>query len=111
VGDVGFALLVVLGPVGGVFRSWILLATVGGLLLLTGVLQYCRLRFGAVVGIAWALTVIILLLIAMGRISSSYSLAARLLMFGPALALNTGLLLLLGSRSAFVHQPREEGSS
>jgi hypothetical protein len=45
--------------VGGIFRGWILLATIGVLLLLTTVLQYRRLRLGAVVGIAWALTLII----------------------------------------------------
>ena len=104
-GDVGLAFLVPLGPVGGIFRGWILWATVGVLLLLTAVLQYCRLRLGAVLGIAWASGVIVLLVIAMGRISVSYSFAARLLMFGPALALNIGLLLILGRRLAFLHQP------
>jgi len=50
------------------------------------------------VGVAWALGIVVLLMIAMGRISVSYSLAARLLMFGPALALNIGLLFVLGPR-------------
>ena len=95
-GDVGLAFLVLLGPVGGIFRNWILLPTVGVLLLLTAVLQYRRLRLGAVVGIAWSLSVSILLGIAIYRISAPYSLSARLLMFGPALALNLGLCVALG---------------
>jgi hypothetical protein len=43
---------------------------------------------------------VILLLVAMARISVSYSLAARLLMFGPASALNLALLFGLSRRSA-----------
>lgn len=96
VSDVGLAFLFILGPVGGIFRGSMLLAIVGVLLLSTAVLQYRRLRLGGLVGIAWALGIVVLLLIAMGRISVSYSLAARLLMFGPALALNVGLLFVLG---------------
>ena len=42
VGAVGLAFLVPLGPVGGVFRSQMLLATAGVLLLLTAVLQNRR---------------------------------------------------------------------
>lgn len=104
VADVGLAFLFILGPVGGIFRGAILLAIVGALLLFTAVLQYRRLRLGALVGVAWALGVVVLLMIAMGRISVSYSFAARLLMFGPALALNIGLLFLLGHRSTFLRQ-------
>ena len=104
VADVGLALLIVLGPVARIFRGSILLATFGVLLLATAVLQYRRLRLGALVGVAWALGVVILLLIAMLQISVSYSLAARLLMFGPALALNTVLLFGLSGRSAFRRQ-------
>jgi hypothetical protein len=96
VADVGLAFLFILGPVGGIFRGSILLAIVGVLLLVTAVLQYRRLRLGALAGIAWALGVVVLMMIALGRISVSYSLTARLLMFGPALALNIGLLFVLG---------------
>ena len=102
VADIGLAFLFILGPVGRIFRGSILLAMVGVLLLLTAVLQYRRLRLGALAGIAWALGVVVLMMIAMGRISVSYSLAARLLMFGPALALNIGLLLVLGRGSNFL---------
>ena len=104
VADVGLAFLFLLGPVGGIFRGSIILAMVGALLLLTAVLQYRRLRLGAFVGVAWALGVVVLLMIAMGHISVSYSLAARLLMFGPALALNIGLLFVLVRRSTFLRQ-------
>jgi hypothetical protein len=104
VADVGLAFLFILGPVGGIFRGSMLLAIVGVLLLFTAVLQYRRLRLGALVGVAWALGMVVLLMIAMGRISVSYSLAARLLMFGPALALNIGLLFVLGRRSTFLRQ-------
>jgi len=102
--DVGVALLIFVGPVGGIFRGSILLAIVGVLLLVTAVLQYRRLRLGALAGIAWALGVVVVMMIVMDRISVSYSLAARLLMFGPALALNIGLLLVLGRGSNFVRQ-------
>lgn len=101
---VGLALLIFLGPVAIIFRGSILLGTLGFLLLATSVLQYRRLRLGALVGVAWALGVVILLLIAMLRISGSYSLAARLLMFGPALVLNIALLLGLCCRLAFRRQ-------
>lgn len=101
IADVGLALLIFLGPVARIFRGSILLATFGVLLLATAVLQYRHLRLGALVGVAWAFGVAILLLIAMLRISVSYSLAARLLMFGPALALNTALVFGLSGRSAF----------
>ena len=104
VDDVGFALLIFLGPVARIFRGSMLLATLGVLLLATAVLQYRRSRLGALVGVAWALGVVILLLIAMLRISVSYSLAARLLIFGPALALNIVLLFGLSGRSAFRRQ-------
>ena len=104
VADVGLAFLFILGPVGGIFRGSILLAMVGVLLLLTAVLQYRRLRLGALAGIAWAVGVLVLMMIAMGRISVSYSLAARLIMFGPALALNIGLLFVLGRASNFLRQ-------
>lgn len=97
--DVGVALVIFLGPVAGIFRGSILLAIVGVLLLAIAVLQYRRLRLGSLVGIAWTLGVVILLLAAMARISVSYSLAARLLMFGPALALNLSLLFVLSRRS------------
>ena len=90
--DVGVALLIFLGPVAGIFRGSILLAIVGVLLLAIAVLQYRRRRLGSLGGVAWTLGVVILLLVAMARISVSYSLAARLLMFGPALALNLALL-------------------
>jgi hypothetical protein len=104
VADVGHAFLLILGPVGGIFRGLILLAIVGVLLLLTAVLQYRRLRLGALAGIVWALGVVALMMIAMGRISGSYSLTARLLVFGPALALNVGLLFVLGRGSNFLRQ-------
>jgi hypothetical protein len=104
IADLGLALLIFLGPVGGIFRGSILLATFAILLLATAVLQYRRLRLGTLIGIVWALVVVILLVVAMWRISVSYSLAARLLMFGPALALNVGLLFGLSARSAFRHQ-------
>jgi hypothetical protein len=94
--DIGLALLIFLGPVGWIFRGWLLLAA-GGMLLLTAVLLSLRLRLGALVGVAWALGVVALLVLAMARISISYSLAARLLMFGPASALNIGLLIELSS--------------
>jgi hypothetical protein len=102
VADVGLAFLFILGPVGGIFKGSMVLAIVGALLLVTAALQYRRLRLGALAGIAWALCVVVLMMVAMGRISVSYSLAARLLMFGPALALNIGLLLVLGHRSNFL---------
>lgn len=95
VGDVGLAFLFILGPVGGIFSGSMLLALVGVLLLFTAVLQYRHLRLGALAGIAWSLGLVVLMTIAMGRISVSYSLTARLLMFGPALALNIGLLFVL----------------
>lgn len=104
IADVGLALLILLGPVGGIFRGSILLATFAILLFATAVLQYRRFRLGTLMGIVWAVGVVILLVLAMGRISVSYSLAARLLMFGPALALNVGLLFCLSARSAFRHQ-------
>jgi hypothetical protein len=101
VADVGLVFLFILGPAGGIFRGSIPLAIVGILLLITAVLQYRRQRLGALVGIAWASGVVVLMMIATGGISVSYSLAARLLMFGPALALNIGLLLVLGRVSNF----------
>jgi len=104
VADVGLVLLFILGPAGGIFRGPILLTMVGVFVLLIGVLQYRRLRLGAVAGIAWALGVVVLMMIAMSRISDSYSLAARLLMFGPALTLNIGLLFVLGRGSIFLRQ-------
>jgi hypothetical protein len=104
VADVGLPFLIILGPVGGIFRGSILLAIVGALLLFTAVLQCHRLRLGALVGVAWALGVVVGLMIAMGRITVSYSFAARLLMFGPALVLNIGLLFVLGSGSTFLRQ-------
>ena len=93
--DVGLAFLIVLGPVGGIFRGSLLLAAGGAILLLVAVLLL-RWRFAALVGIAWTLGVVVLLAFAMARISVSYSWAARLLMFGPASALNIGLLVALG---------------
>jgi len=102
--DVGVALLIFLGPVAGIFRGSILLAIVGALLLAIAVLQYRHLRLGSLVGVAWTLGVVLLLLVAMARISVSYSLAARLLMFGPALALNLALLFGLSRRSALRRQ-------
>jgi hypothetical protein len=104
VADFGLAFLFILGPVGGIFRGSVLLVIVGVLLILTAVLQYRRLRLGAFAGIAWALGVVVLMMIAVGRISVSYSLAARLLMFGPAFALNIGLLFVLGRESNFLRQ-------
>jgi hypothetical protein len=101
VADVGVPLLIFLGPVAGIFRGPLLLTVVGVLLLATAVLQYRRLRLGSWVGVVWTLGVVILLLVVMARISVSYSLAARLLMFGPALALNLTLLFGLRHRSAF----------
>jgi hypothetical protein len=103
-GDVGLGLLIFLGPVGGIFKGPIVLATVGILLLITAVLQLRRLRLGASVGVAWALGVSVLLMIALARISVSYSFAARILMFGPASVLNIGLLVALGRRSVFSRQ-------
>lgn len=100
-GDLGVALLISLGPVAGIFRGPIALASVGVLLLLTAGLHSRRLRSGAVVGMAWASAVVVLLVIALARISVSYSLAAKILMFGPALALNIGLLVALGRRLVF----------
>lgn len=100
-GDVGLAFLIFLGPVGRIFRGPIVLATVGVLLLLMAGLQSRRVRLGALVGAAWALGVVVLLVIALARISVSYSFAARILMFGPASALNIGLLVALGRRSVF----------
>jgi hypothetical protein len=99
-GDVGVALLIFLGPVAGIFRGSILLATAGALVLAIAVLQHRRLRLGSLMGVAWTLGVVILLLVAMARISISYSLAARLLLFGPALALNVALLFTLSRTSA-----------
>jgi len=99
--DVGVALLIFLGPVAGIFRGSLLLAVVGVLLLAIAVLQYRRLRLGSLGGVVWTLGVVILLLVAMTRISVSYSLAARLLIFGPALALNLALLFGLSRRSRF----------
>ena len=104
VADVGLALLIFLGPVARIFRGTILLATLGVLLLTIAVLQYRRSRLGELVGFAWALGVVILLLIAMLRIGVSYSAAAKLLMFGPALALNIGPLFALRDRSVFHRQ-------
>jgi len=104
VADFGLAFLFILGPVGGIFRGSTLLAIVGVFLILTSVLQYRRLLLGALAGTAWALGVVVLMMIAMGRISVSYSLAARLLMFGPAVALNVGLLFVLGRESNFLRQ-------
>jgi hypothetical protein len=86
------------------FRASILLAIVGVLLLAIAVLQHHRLRLGSVAGAAWTFGVVILLLVAMARVSVSYSLAARLLMFGPALALNLALVIGLSHRSAFRRQ-------
>jgi hypothetical protein len=104
VADVGVAFLIFLGPVAGIFRGSLLLAMIGVLLLAIAVLQYRRLRLGSLVGVAWTLGVVILLLVAMIRISVSYSLTARLLMFGPALVLNLALLFGLSRRSAFRRQ-------
>jgi hypothetical protein len=104
VAGIGIALLIFLGPVAGIFRGSLLLAIVGVLLLAVAVLQYRLLRLGSLLGVAWTLGVVILLLVAMARISVSYSLAARLLMFGPALALSLALLLSLSRRSAFRRQ-------
>jgi hypothetical protein len=98
--DVGVALLILLGPVAGIFRGSTVLAVVGFLLLAIAVLQFRRLRLASLVGVAWTLGIVILLLVAMARISVSYSLAARLLMFGPASALNLALLFGLSRRSA-----------
>ena len=77
--EVGVALLIVVGPVAGIFRGSIVLAVGGFLLLAIAVLQFRRLRLGSLAGIAWTLGIMILLLVAMARISVSYSLAARLL--------------------------------
>ena len=99
--EVGVALLIFLGPVAGIFRGSIPSAIVGVLLLAIAVLQYRRLRPGSLVGVAWTLGVVILLLVAMARISISYSLAATLLTFGPALAFNLALLFGLSCRPAF----------
>lgn len=104
VADVGVALLIFLGPAAGVFRGSLLLTIVGVLLLAIAVLLYRRFRPGSLVGVLWTLGVVILLLLAMARISVSYSLAARFLMFGPALALNLALLFGLSRRSAFRRQ-------
>ena len=104
IGDVGVALLIFLGPVAGIFRGSMLLTIVGVLLLVVAVLQYRRLPLGSLVGVAWTLGVVILLLVAMARISVSYSLTARLLMFGPALVLNLTLLFGLSRGSAFRRQ-------
>ena len=93
--DIGLAFLIFLGPVGGIFRGSMLLAAGGVLLFLMAVLLSLRSRFGALMGVAWALGVVVLLVFAMARISVSYSWAARLLMFGPASALNIGLLVAL----------------
>jgi hypothetical protein len=92
----GLAFLILLGPVAGIFKSSMLLAAIGILLLVTAVMLSRRWRLGAWVGTVWALGVVVLLVIAMAQISVSYSFAARLLMFGPASALNLGLLVALG---------------
>jgi hypothetical protein len=97
---VGVALLILLGPVAGIFRGSIMLAAVGLLLLAIAVLQFRRLRLASFAGVGWTLGIVILLLIAMARISVSYSWAARLLMFGPALAFNLALLCGLSRMSA-----------
>jgi hypothetical protein len=102
--DVGVALLILLGSVAGIFRGSILLAIAGLLLLAIAGLQLRRLRLGSLVGVAWTLGVVILLLVAMARISVSYSWAARLLMFGPALAFNLPLFFGLSRRSALRRQ-------
>jgi hypothetical protein len=99
--DIGVALLIFLGPVAGIFRGSLLLAVVGVSLLAIAVLQFRRLRLGSLVVVVWILAVVILLVVAMTRISVSYSLAARLVMFGPALVLNLALLFGLSRRSAF----------
>lgn len=98
-GDVGLAFLIFLGPVGAIFRGPVILAIVGVLLLLTAGLQSRQLRLGELVGVIWALGVVVLLMIALTRISASYSFAARVLMFGPASTLNVGLLVVLSRRS------------
>lgn len=102
--DAGLGFLIFLGPVGGVFRSSIFVASVGLLLLLIAVLLYRRVLLEAFMGIVWALCIVVLLGITMSRISVSYSLAARLLLFGPALSLNIGLLFALCSRSVLLGQ-------
>lgn len=104
IADVGVALLIFLGPVAGIFRSSMLLAIAGVLLLAIAVLQYRRLRLGSLLGVAWTLGVVVLLLVAAARISVSYSLAARLLMFAPALTIHLVLLFGLSRRSAFRRQ-------
>jgi hypothetical protein len=58
VADLGLAFLFILGPVGRIFRGSMLLTIVGVLLLRTAVLQYRRLRLGALLGVAWALGVV-----------------------------------------------------
>ncbi len=97
--EVGVALLIVVGPVAGIFRGSIVLAVGGFLLLAIAVLQFRRLRLGSLAGIAWTLGIMILLLVAMARINVSYSLAARLLIFGHASAVNLALLFGLSRRS------------
>ena len=52
-------------------------------------------------GLASSLGVVVLLVIALARISVSYSFAARMLMFGPALALNIGFVVAQSRRSVF----------
>jgi hypothetical protein len=94
----GVVLLVLVGPVVGIFRNSSLSAAMGSLLLLTAVLLFRCLRLGAFVGAAWSLAVLLLLVVALAQISISYSFAARLLMFGPASAFNLALLISLGSQ-------------
>ena len=97
-GDLGVVLLMLVGPTAEVFKGSLPLFLAGVFPLATAIALFCRLRVGVVAGIAWSGAVLALSALMLTRISVSYSFAARLFMFAPAVAFNLVLLIALCRR-------------
>ena len=91
----GVALLLLVGPAAEILKTSSALLITAVLLLGTAGALFRRHWIGALAGAAWAVVVLALSAVMLGRISVSYSFGARLLMFAPAAVLNLALLIAL----------------
>lgn len=94
-GRAGVATLMLIGPAAEMFRTSFVLWMTAGFLFLTAAALFRRFRIAAFAGAAWAILVVALSGIVVMQVSVSYSIPARLFMFGPAAAFNVVVLIAL----------------
>ena len=94
-GKPGLAALILLGPAVEMFRTPIALWLASALLMLIAFALNGHSVIGAIGGASWQVLLLGLSCFAATQISVSYSLAARLFMFGPAMVVNLIVLVVL----------------